>query len=510
MNRLLAMILICLGVSISAMGQEMKVTSFQKLDNDMTAKRQGTASQEFNGRQAALIRVITPGKGYAFDGGSLGIVGNVEYHSGEIWVYVPERAQKISITHEKYGVLRDYYYTEPIIGGSTYEMLLDPGVGRYCNITASQTGVPVYVDGDSIGITPIDNYYMLYGQHYIKAQENRNMGELNFNMTKESENNIRLEMEDMSKYYEKVSFRVDDNAEIWYNEEKKGVGRWDTELYKGEHVVQSRKDGCESRFTTVNIVPGESNKEPIQITPPVPYQGYLRLTVTPHDASITSNNRKIAENAQTQLNAGLVRVNFMRKGYYDEEREYDIQRNILTVDTVKMKQISYVKKNQFYFGAGYSYNTFMGVHAVVGFTAYHIDVEASYTLGLNSSDNLSWYQNNEYNSTMNYKQNVISAKIGYQIVPISRIALVPQVGYSLLQLTGTQVEGDGKLGDGAKCSCFTIGAKIELVPSQHVSFFIQPEYAIATKKDQTYEMIADRLKFTAGGFYATGGLIIKF
>ena len=37
-----------------------------------------------------------------------------------------------------------------------------------------------------------------------------------------------------------------------------------------------------------------------------------------------------------------------------------------------------------------------------------------------------------------------------------------------------------------------------------------PEYAIASKKDAYYELIADRLKFTAGGFYATGGLIIKF
>ena len=36
------------------------------------------------------------------------------------------------------------------------------------------------------------------------------------------------------------------------------------------------------------------------------------------------------------------------------------------------------------------------------------------------------------------------------------------------------------------------------------------EYAIASKKDKYYELIADRLKFTAGGFYATGGLIIKF
>ena len=71
-------------------------------------------------------------------------------------------------------------------------------------------------------------------------------------------------------------------------------------------------------------------------------------------------------------------------------------------------------------------------------------------------------------------------------------------------------ESDGKLGDEAKCSCFTIGAKIEFVPSENISFFILPEYAVATKKEKAYELIADRLKFTPGGIFGTAGLIIKF
>ena len=211
-KRLLLSVTLLLGILIGSYAQEMKVTSFKRLDNDLTAKRQGTSRVDFNGRTAALIRVITPGKGYAFDGGSLGIVGNVEYHSGEIWVYVPERAQKITISHETYGVLRDYYYTEPIEGGSTYEMLLDPGVGRYCNITSSIAGASLFVDGDSIGVTPIANHYMIYGQHYVKAQLGRMIGERNVNITKDTDTNIRLEMEDMTRNFVQVSIRVDDNA----------------------------------------------------------------------------------------------------------------------------------------------------------------------------------------------------------------------------------------------------------------------------------------------------------
>ena len=80
-KRLLLTVTLLLGIVIGSLAQEMQVTSFRKLDNDLAAKRQGTSRKDNNGRTAALIRVVTPGRGYAFDGGSLGIVGNVEYHS---------------------------------------------------------------------------------------------------------------------------------------------------------------------------------------------------------------------------------------------------------------------------------------------------------------------------------------------------------------------------------------------------------------------------------------------
>ena len=62
-KRLLLSVTLLLGILIGSYAQEMKVTSFKRLDNDLTAKRQGTSRVDFNGRTAALIRVITPGKG---------------------------------------------------------------------------------------------------------------------------------------------------------------------------------------------------------------------------------------------------------------------------------------------------------------------------------------------------------------------------------------------------------------------------------------------------------------
>ena len=286
------------------------------------------------------------------------------------------------------------------------------------------------------------------------------------------------------------------------------MGVWNTELYKGEYVIQSRKDDAESRFTTIKVEPGQT--DPIVITAPVPYQGYIRINTVPRDAVIMSGQRKVTNGSQMQLNAGPFLVNVTRRGYYPIEKEYMIPRNSQINDTITMEHISYVKENQFYFGAGVNAGPFTGITALAGGTFKNIDVQLSYTLGLSSTDVLYWYIGDSYTSAVQYKQNALGLKIGYQIEPITRLALVPQLGYSLLTLSGSPTDGTDKAGDGAKCSCVTVSARAEFAPGEHIGLFLMPEYALAMKKDKKYEDIAEKLGMTAGGISITAGLYVKF
>ena len=122
-----ALLLICsilITSILPVMADDISVISFKLLDTDLTANTRGTQKLDQNGEKAALIKIVTPERGFLFNGGSLGIVGTEE-KAGEIWLYVPPRAQKLTITHEVFGVLRDYYYPISVQGGRTYEMLLD-------------------------------------------------------------------------------------------------------------------------------------------------------------------------------------------------------------------------------------------------------------------------------------------------------------------------------------------------------------------------------------------------
>ena len=167
MKKLLLIALIAISQSVWADG--ISVLGFRLLETDLTANTRGTEKRDMNGDKAALIKIVTPERGFLFNGGSLGIVGTEE-KAAEIWLYVPPRAQKLTITHQVFGVLRDYYYPASIQGGRTYEMLLDIGTGRYVTITTSQAKSDVTVDGEYLGKSPIYNRYMTYGRHAVFAQ----------------------------------------------------------------------------------------------------------------------------------------------------------------------------------------------------------------------------------------------------------------------------------------------------------------------------------------------------
>ena len=167
MKKLLLLALIAVSQSVWADG--ISVLGFKLLETDLTANTRGTEKRDQNGDKAALIKIVTPERGFLFNGGSLGIVGTEE-KAAEIWLYVPPRAQKLTITHRVFGVLRDYYYPVSIQGGRTYEMLLDIGTGRYVTITTSQAKSDVTVDGEYLGKSPIYNRYMNYGRHVVMTQ----------------------------------------------------------------------------------------------------------------------------------------------------------------------------------------------------------------------------------------------------------------------------------------------------------------------------------------------------
>ncbi len=494
---------------VQVLAQNMNVESFRALENDLTAITNGTTEVDQNGNVAALIKIVVSGTGFTFDVGSMGIV-RTRQMGGEWWVYVPMGVQRITINHPQYGVLRNYYFEIPIEGARTYEMVLNPGVGRYMNIVSSQSGSVVMVDGDTIGTTPITQYYMVYGDHRIVAQKDKMYGEVRVNVTEESQPAISIDMEDQSYLYNQVRVRVADNAEIWYNGQRQGVGTWSTELMAGKYVVETKKFNCSDATTIIEVEQGGRNI--FDVTAPEPYSGYLLLHVPQPKVTITDRNvGSLTPDNQEKLRVGSHTVTFTRPGYIDLEKEYEITRDAITMDTVRLEHFPFIRKNQFYLGGGATISQMPSALVIIGGTLYNVDLELSYSLGLTSTKTISWYKSdNSFYSKMKYKENKMGVRLGYQVRISSRLSITPQVGMTMATLSGTCVSGTGQLGNGASGTFLTVGGKLFIFPTKHLALFVRPEYMAAVGENKSYSTVYDKCGLTQGGFAASAGFTVNF
>ncbi|MFC2086159.1 FISUMP domain-containing protein [Bacteroidota bacterium] len=143
--------------------QLISVQSFRALPNDMDARIDFPKIDQ-NGDKCAIIKVVTTETGFAWDLGSIGIVA-AEKKIGEYWLYVPYGAKRITIKHDKLGVLRDYVFTEAIREASVYELVLTTGKVttiveeietpmQWFTIATQPDEADVYINDQYMGITP--------------------------------------------------------------------------------------------------------------------------------------------------------------------------------------------------------------------------------------------------------------------------------------------------------------------------------------------------------------------
>ena len=494
---------------LAAGAQTIKVEDLSLLPNDLSANTVGTMKKDQNGETSALIKVVTSDKGFTFDGGSLGVVAT-EQHTGEIWVYVPRGSRKITIKHQYYGVLRDYYYPIPIESGKTYEMLLDLGIGRYVTLSADLAQAQIYVDGEYCGESPIKKY-LTYGHHTIRAIKDRFEGETTATITvgEEKIRMIHVDMHDMSRYYGDVLVSVDNNADIYYSGNIVGTGTWKTQLHEGSYTIETRKANSEPASTSFTIVAQRQNN--IKANAPIPHKGWLSIYTRPRTVRATYNgsSKFNLDDAQTSLPVGTYQMEFSRKGYETEYREYTVRRNEVTHDTVTLQRVTYVKPVAFYFGGAFTVRALSGISGILGAVFHRHDLQASYTFGLTESDVIYW--DGDINNGTKYAMNSFSLKYGYQFPLMRQLAITPQVGYSYHSLLAKEAQkGNTVYGDGATSHSLTVGAKLLFVPIQHVCLFVAPEYMLGISEDDYFTKITNSTNVSASGFAVHGGLLVNF
>ncbi|MCC8071612.1 MAG: PEGA domain-containing protein [Bacteroidales bacterium] len=496
--------------------QSMTVNDFQLQPLDQTAINPETSRvAPQDGQIAALIKVVTIDTLYHFDGGALGLVGEPLVEPGAIWVYVPARSKQLTIVHPRFGTLSDYVYPVPIESGRTYSMYIDPGVGRFVNISTSM--VPrsvVYLDGDSIGLSPIYRQYIPYGTHELKAfnAQRRMEGTQRLDVTRETGDlACDIPMIDQSAYFGRVEITTAPQADIYLDDHLLGRGKASVELREGDYTVETRMKDADPAQTPFKVVAQTTTQ--LAATAPTGHVGFLNITSRPFNSLISVEGTTVESGTSLTLPVGRYQATIEHKGYESATRDYTVTNRHTTTDTVSLVRKRLFHAESFYFGVNYTYTSGSGVTGLIGGTYCNVDLQLSYTLGLGKTDLVYFYtsgDNNTYQGRATYKCNAFAAKAGYQVVLASQAALTPQLGY-LCQTLSASVE-DGSLSDvGSKyCHSLTIGAKMLYSPVEHLCLYVCPEYGVALTSDADYDRVSDLTSVTRGGFGVHVGLVFNF
>ncbi len=490
--------------AVTAEAQKLAIRDFEARPQDMDAQSNTLEKRDRNGKRAAIIKIFTalPSSELTFGGSGQGFAGQEQHGPGQVWLYVPRASQKVTISHPKYDPLTFFYPTD-IKEGRVYSMILSPE-GKEVSLSASARNADIWIDGDSVGVSPI-NMYIPYGTHAVRAK----LGSLIFDddivVDRDGPSQFALQMEDENLKYGDLIVDVDGGAELWFQGRREGVGQFAAHLRGGDYVIEARKKDHENASTTFRVVPGEVTR--IKANPPVPHLGFLKLVTVPeHGVTVTQADTIVPTNPEMQLPVANYEWTFSRRGYNPVTRRFHISRGETLTDTVVLKKIQYVPKNTAYASAAFMASSRPGITFTVGGMVKRIDLSVSYTMGLGKTKEVSWYNeiDNILDQSTSYRVDEISARIGYCLSFAERFGLTPQVGFIQQRLNAK-----GRAGNGFTVNNASVGARLSWHPVPHLGIFVTPEYGIPVAAKGDIVNVCRLAGLTRGGFRANVGISVN-
>ena len=332
-----------------AFAQNISVKSFKALPMDLTASSLEGKRIDQNGDVAALIKVVTTETGFVFEGGTLGIV-DTKQTPGEVWVWVPRAARKITIKHPKLGVLRDYYYPVEIEAERTYEMVLTTAKietivreevtqqylifelePKNANLEVNDKLWSVDADGTAMQYVEFGSYtYRVRAANY-----NTDAGVIDVN---DPDNPVTVKVS-LQPNLAEVTLKVDADAEIWVNNVKKGIRSWTGPLGNGTYKMECRQESHETTSVSKEIT-AEMNGQTITLPAPRPLYGSLSVETTPNLALLYIDGKEIGKTPRfiNEILVGQHEIRLTKDGYLD-------YRETVTVAKDERKQVKATLNN---------------------------------------------------------------------------------------------------------------------------------------------------------------------
>ena len=141
----------------------------------------------------------------------------------------------------------------------------------------------VYIDNALAGKVPFRSVALKSGKHSVRIVK-KLYDEYSETVTVTDNQTVSLSPA-LSANFAEVTLKVDADAEIWVNNEKKGIRTWTGVLGSGMYRIECKQESHETTVTTKEIVP-KMHGQTLTLATPRPIYGSLNVVSTPNFAKI--------------------------------------------------------------------------------------------------------------------------------------------------------------------------------------------------------------------------------
>lgn len=272
-------------------------------------------------------------------------------HPAEIWVYVPFGVTWVIIQHDQLGKLNRYPFPYSIDKGCTYIMKLtmttvveETVKQQYLTFQISPANAVLEVEGKlwEVATDGSATNFVDFGTYNYSVQAPNYHTEVGKVTVNDPENAHKVPV-NLKPDFVKVTLQVDADAEIWVNNEKKGVRSWTGPLGKGTYKIECKLANHENSVVSQEIT-SALDGQTITLPAPIPIYGSLNIESTPNYATIYIDGKPVGETPKfvKELLIGQHELKLTKEGYADHIETLKIKKG--KQNTVKTEMYFAAKK----------------------------------------------------------------------------------------------------------------------------------------------------------------------
>ena len=177
-------------------------------------------------------------------------------------------------------------------------------------------GAAVYIDNAFLGKAPCKSGALKSGMHSVRIS--KEMYEAYTTTVTVKDNETTTLSPNLSADFARLTFQVEADAEIWVNNERKGIRTWTGDLATGVYRIECKQTNHEPTSTTKEVT-SRMNGEVVQLDAPKPICGTQMVESDPPLASIYIDGKPMGETPKLikEILIGQHELRLTKDGYAD-------------------------------------------------------------------------------------------------------------------------------------------------------------------------------------------------